>query len=38
MRRQGDGGAIVNVSSVTSGLTAAVGNGLYGTSRAASTR
>ena len=33
MRRQGDGGAIVNVSSVTSGLTAAVGNGLYGTSK-----
>ena len=33
MRRQGHGGAIVNVSSITSGLTAAAGNGLYGASK-----
>ncbi|MBV9593226.1 MAG: SDR family oxidoreductase, partial [Actinobacteria bacterium] len=30
MRRQATGGSIVNVSSVTSGLTAAPDNGLYG--------
>ena len=33
MRRQTDGGSIVNISSVTSDLTAAVNNGLYGTSK-----